>query len=52
MCVVYRGLGGVKVELKLVRCTLGVGSVQGVRKCEEGTVYGVVYIGCAECTEG
>ena len=36
----------------MVRCTLGVGSVQGVGWCEGGTVIGEVYIGCVECVGG
>ena len=31
-------------------CTLGVGSVEGVKWCEGGTVIGEVYIGCVQFT--
>ena len=31
-----------------MRCTLVVGSVQGVRWCEGGTVIVEVYFGCGE----
>ena len=45
VCIMYRGLGGVKEELQLVRCKLGVVNVQGVRCFEEGIVIGDVYNG-------
>ena len=49
---VYWWLCGVKGDLKLARCILGEGSLEGVSWCEVGTVTGEVYIGCGECTGG